>query len=358
MAGPGSGLADRLRVVLDRRAAAGPPSPGPVDHLPLGHQPPFDGAVLRHLEPAAGRAQPPVLLGGEPFHDVAKGVAVDAGDAGRDRRQRVGERFPHGRPRLAGLHRHRPKPARPPRSCGRRCSRDRRTGSVEALGGGQLRDAVVVVAEQVGEHLEGVLAQGRRAAGRPQRAAREAEAGPLDDRVAVQRRARRAPSGRAPPAGGRRPASGAFWTRWAATPAAWQRCSASPAPARRSTRETSASSSPRCGPAARRASGRPGRGGPPAPARAAQAPWSCATIATQRSSPAAGNTPWGQWRVWWLPWRPEVGRRGRSPAASSTGLRKWIDASAWEKSRYWPSPVRRRWSRAASSVASARWGEV
>ena len=52
-------------------------------------------------------------------------------------------------------------------------------------------------------------------------------------------------------------------------------------------------------------------------------------------------------------------RSGRSWCArSSAGARKWAAASAWAKSRYWPSPVRRRWSRAASSATSARRGDV
>ena len=44
--------------------------------------------------------------------------------------------------------------------------------------------------------------------------------------------------------------------------------------------------------------------------------------------------------------------------SSSTGARNCIDASPWEKSMYWPSPVARWCSIAASSTARVSFGAV
>ena len=83
---------------------------------------------------------------------------------------------------------------------------------------------------------------------------------------------------------------------------------------------------------------------------------SSTAMATHRSSPAQGNTPWGACSFEALPMRFMM-----CPFAwksSSAGAMNCWEHSAWARSMYWPSPVRRRWSRAARMAAAVNFGAM
>ena len=85
-------------------------------------------------------------------------------------------------------------------------------------------------------------------------------------------------------------------------------------------------------------------------AKRAHAASSSIAMATQRSSPAARKTPCGAMSASRFP-----SRGGATPFIVQEMIasgRTVIDDSHWERSMYWPSPLRARWSSAASTATA------
>ena len=128
-----------------------------------------------------------------------------------------------------------------------------------------------------------------------------------------------------------------FCTAWAGTPAAITAAIASSAERARSTPRRAGRA--RAARPSRSAVARPARSArPSSSASARQSASSRQATATHRSSPAHGYTPCGAICGSALPIR--VRSRPLTDWSSSAGERKCAHASAWAKSRYWPSPVR------------------